>query len=58
MSYEHGIPMRSPRLKGPGPSCFYHCLSRITGGECIFETAEPGSEEAEHFVRLMRDRQW
>jgi putative transposase len=45
--------MRSPRLKGPGPSCFYHCLSRITGGECIFETAEPGSEEAEHFVRLM-----
>jgi putative transposase len=53
MCYEVAIPMRSPRLKGQGPTCFYHCISRITGGQFIFKTTGPGSEEAEHFVRLM-----
>lgn len=45
--------MRSARLIGPGPTCFYHCLSRITGGEFIFKTTGYGSGEAEYFVRLL-----
>jgi putative transposase len=53
MRYEFAIAMRSPRLKGQGPTCFYHCFSRITGGEFIFQTTGPGSQEAEHFVRLL-----
>ena len=47
--------MRHPRLKGSArPACFYHCLSRITGGAFIFQTSGPGSPEAEHFVDLLQ----
>ena len=45
--------MRLPRLKGTANPSFYHCISRVTNGQRIFQTVGPGSEEAEHFVRLM-----
>ena len=45
--------MRQPRIKGQGTS-YYHCVSRVVERRFVFRTASPGSEEAEHFVRLMR----
>jgi putative transposase len=45
--------MRHPRLKGHSSPSFYHCVSRVTAGQFIFQTTGPGCAEAEHFVRLM-----
>ncbi|MBV9489313.1 MAG: transposase [Verrucomicrobia bacterium] len=45
--------MRHPRLKGSDHPSFYHCVSRVTAGQFIFQTTGPGSLEAEHFVTLM-----
>lgn len=46
--------MRHPRLKGHGPSCFYHCISRVTAGQFLFQPPGPDAAlEAEHFVGLM-----
>jgi putative transposase len=45
--------MRQPRLKAAAHPAFYHCISRVTNGQPIFETTGPSSEEAEYFVRLL-----
>jgi putative transposase len=45
--------MRHPRLKGTAYPSSYHCVSRVTNGQAIFQTTGPGSEEAERFVRLL-----
>jgi putative transposase len=46
--------MRHPRLKGHGSPSFYHCTSRVTAGQFIFQSPGPGApDEAERFVRLM-----
>jgi putative transposase len=45
--------MRQPRLKALTHPSAYHCVSRVTDGQRIFETRGPGSPEAERFVRLM-----
>jgi hypothetical protein len=45
--------MRQPRLKGSAHPAFYHCISRVTNGERIFQTTGPTCPEAESFVRLM-----
>jgi putative transposase len=45
--------MRHPRIKGTAHPSFYHCVSRVTNGQAIFQTTGPGSEEAERFVGLL-----
>jgi putative transposase len=45
--------MRQRRIKGEATS-FYHCMSRVVEGRFLFRTRDPGSIEAEHFLRLMR----
>jgi putative transposase len=45
--------MRQPRLQASAHPSFYHCLSRVTDGQRLFETTGAGSPEAEHFVHLL-----
>jgi REP element-mobilizing transposase RayT len=45
--------MRLLRVKSDGHG-FYHCISRAVHSLFIFRTTGHGSEEADHFVRLMR----
>ncbi|MBV9997955.1 MAG: transposase [Verrucomicrobia bacterium] len=45
--------MRQPRLKGSAHPCFYHCISRVTNGQRIFEGSGSGCPEAEYWVRLL-----
>jgi putative transposase len=45
--------MRRPRVKSR-ERAFYHCISRVVDGRFIFGTEVGGTQEAEHFMRLMR----
>jgi putative transposase len=46
--------MRQPRLKSDAHPSFYHCFSRVTNGQCIFQTTTAaGSLEAEQLAGLM-----
>jgi len=49
--------MRLARIRGEGTGQVYHCMSRVAGGQFIFNTVDPGAEgalEAEYFVELMK----
>ena len=45
--------MRQPRLLAHAPPAFYHCISRVTNGEPLFETTAAACPEAERFVQLL-----